>query len=201
MLLYGLIFVLFYTPLSGSSGFWKSLQTTDKTLHKVVVLYQKSLRKLEKRKLDINFLNRCKDTNVFPKFVRWRSVKHKPLHIKSNLYRKNLNNAINERNNEIRKLSAERDTNKTRSKQATTWIRYKLVIYSINDAQSKINTITSARHQKKHDALIVNKRITDAIKKNPNNLITNLTRFEITFNEVEVLNFGLKQGVLSRPKE
>ena len=32
-------------------------------------------------------------------------------------------------------------------------------------------------------------------------MITNLTRFELTDDEVEVLNFGLKHGVLSRPKE
>ena len=76
-----------------------------------------------------------------------------------------------------------------------------MIIYSINNAQSKRNAVTSARHQKKHHALIVNKRITDGIKKNPNNVITNLTRFELTDDEVEVLNFGLKHGVLSRPKE
>ena len=133
-------------------------------------------------------LKRCKDANVFPTFVRWHNVKHKPLHIKNNLYQKNLNNAIKKRNNDIRKLSAEHDTNKTRLKQATTWIRYKL----INNVQSKINTVTSVQLQKKH-ALIVNKRITDGIKKNPNNVITNLTRFELTDNEIGVLNFVLKQ--------
>ena len=69
MLLFGLVFVLFYMRLSDSSGIWKSLRTTDKTLHKVAVLYQKSLSKLEKEKLDINFLNRCKDTNVFPIYI------------------------------------------------------------------------------------------------------------------------------------
>ena len=99
-----------------------------------------------------------------------------------------MNNGIKERNNETGNLSAEHDTNKTRLKQATTWIRYKL----INNVQSKINTVTSVRLQKKH-ALIVNKRITDGIKKNPNNVITNLTRFELTDNEVGVLNFVLKQ--------
>ena len=71
----------------------------------------------------------------------------------------------------------------------------------INNAQSKINTVTFAWHQKKHDGLIVNKRITDGIKKNPSNVITNLTRFELTEDEGEVLNFGLKSNVLSRPSE
>ena len=76
-----------------------------------------------------------------------------------------------------------------------------MIIYSINNAQSKINTGTFARHQKKHGVFIVNKRITDDIKKNPNNVIINLTRFKLAGNEVEVLNFGLKHGVSSRLKE
>ena len=77
MLLFGLVFVLFYIQLSCSSGFWKSLQTTDRALHKVAVLYQKSLLKLEKAKLDINSLNRCKDTNAFPKLDGGTlSIKH-----------------------------------------------------------------------------------------------------------------------------
>ena len=120
----------------------------QQAFHKVAVLHQKSLRKLEEAKLDINFLNKCKDTKVFPKFARWCYVKHKLLHIKNNLYQKKLNDVIKERNIDIRNLSAEHGINKTRLKQAATSIRYILVIYSINNAQSKINTITSARHQK-----------------------------------------------------
>ena len=96
MLLFGLVLVLFYIRSSSSSQFCKSLQTTDKTLHKVAVLYQKSLRKLEKAKLDIKFLNKCKDTKFFSKFLRWCNVKRKPLHIKNNLNPKNFNNAIKE---------------------------------------------------------------------------------------------------------
>ena len=105
-----------------------------------------------------------------------------------------MNNVIKERNNNIRTLLAEHETNKTRLKKAATWIRYTLIVYSIN-------TVTSAQHQKKHGALIVNKTTTDGIKKNTNNVITNLTRFELTEDEVEVLHFGVKHNVLSRPKE
>ena len=56
--------------------------------------------------------------------------------------------------------------------------------------------MTSARHQKRHDAFIVNKTITDSIKISANNVITNLTRFELTEDEVEVLNIGSKHRVL-----
>ena len=37
-------------------------------------------------------------------------------------------------------------------------------------------------------------------KKLPNNVITNLTRFELTEDEVEVINFGLKHGVSKNQK-
>ena len=53
----------------------------------------------------------------------------------------------------------------------------------------------------KNDNLIVNERITHDIKKNPNNVVINLTRFELTQDEAQVLNLGLKHGALSRPKE
>ena len=76
-----------------------------------------------------------------------------------------------------------------------------MIIYSINNAQSKINTATSARYQKKHYPFIVFIRITDGIKNNPNNVITNSTTFELTENQVEVLHFASKHGVLSRPKQ
>ena len=93
------------------------------------------------------------------------------------------------------------DNNKTKLRQNTTWIKYNLILYSIYKTQSRINDITSAQHQKKHDALIVNKRIITGIKKNPYNVITNLSTFKLTEDEIEVLNFGLKHGVLTRPKE
>lgn len=55
MLLFGLVFLLFLMRLSSSSGFLKNFQNKDKALHTVAVLYQKSLDKLEKAKLNNRF--------------------------------------------------------------------------------------------------------------------------------------------------
>ena len=85
------------------------------------------MRKLEKANLDINFFNKCKDINIFPKYLKWSNVKYKLLHIKINLYQRNLNNAIKEKNNDIRNLSADYDTNQTRLKETTTLIRHKIL--------------------------------------------------------------------------
>ena len=51
------------------------------------------------------------------------------------------------------------------------------------------------------DALIVEKKIKDGINQNPNKLITNLTRKQLTDEEIEILKVGLKHGIASRPRE
>ena len=60
--------------------------------------------------------------------------------------------------------------------------------------------LSIARHSKKHDAWIANKRMNNGIKKDPNNVITNLTRFKLIEDEVKVLGFNLKHDGLSRPE-
>ena len=75
-----------------------------------------TLSNLEKSKLDINFLNECVKTETFfQNSLDGVTLKHKPLLIKNNLCRKSFDHAIKERNNDIRNLSAEHDTNKIRS--------------------------------------------------------------------------------------
>ena len=84
---------------------------------------------------------------------------------------------------------------------ATTWMKGKLILFSVNRLQQKISNETKSRHNKKLDALVINKRIFDGIKPNPNNVITNLTDFELSEEEIELLQLGLKHGILIRPKE
>ena len=49
--------------------------------------------------------------------------------------------------------------------------------------------------------MLVNKCIQDGIHNNQNKLITNLTNINLTDEEVSILNFGLKHGLLLHPKE
>ena len=64
--------------------------------------------------------------------------------------------------------------------------------------QSKRCHYIKEKHQKL-DAIIVNKTICDGIKKNC--IITDLTDMELTENEVSVLKYGLKYGLLTWPKK
>ena len=75
-----------------------------------------------------------------------------------------------------------------------------LVIYSIKQQQNKLCWKTEVRHQKKLDNLVINKRINDGIRKNPNQIITNLSDIELNDDEIALLKLSLKHGLFIRPK-
>ena len=98
-------------------------------------------------------------------------------------------------------LKKEHDYSKEKLLSSTTWMKGQIILFSITRMQSNRCRYIKEKHQKKLDAIIVNKTIRDGIKKNPNSIITNLTDTELTENEVSVLKFGLKYGLLTRPKQ
>ena len=55
-------------------------------------------------------------------------------------------------------------------------------------------------HQKKYDNYL-QKWLRDGIQKNPQKIITNLTKINHSNDEISVLELGLKHGVLIHPKE
>ena len=57
------------------------------------------------------------------------------------------------------------------------------------------------RHERKFNNLIMEKRIQEGISNNPNELITNLTNVTLSNNKIEILKYGLKHGVVTRPRE
>ena len=98
-------------------------------------------------------------------------------------------------------LKKERDYSKEKLLSSTTWMKGQIILFSITRMQSNRCRYIKEKHQKKLDAIIVNKMICDGIKKNPNSsIITNLTDTELTENEVPVLKFGLKHGLLTRKR-
>ena len=86
-------------------------------------------------------------------------------------------------------------------RQSTAWLKYHSILFSINRLQSKKTHLIELRHQKKHDNLIIEKRLCDCTQRNPNKIITNLTNITLTQDEISVLELGLKHGVLLRLKE
>ena len=112
-----------------------------------------------------------------------------------------LNEALDKRHKELKTLRTKHDEIKTTLLNKATFIKGKLIVYSVDRFQSNVCKRTTQRHEKKLDALIVNKHIMDGIKPNPNQLVTNLANFELSADEVSVLRLGLKHCLLVRPKE
>ena len=57
------------------------------------------------------------------------------------------------------------------------------------------------RQNKKLDGLVVEKNVQDGLQNNPNNLISNLTGKTLSDTEIEILKYGLKHGIATRPSE
>ena len=76
-----------------------------------------------------------------------------------------------------------------------------LIKFSINCLISNKLSVVQLRHDKKLANLIIGKRIQDGVHNNPNGVITNLTDTILSNYVIEILKYGLKHGVLIRPKE
>ena len=66
---------------------------------------------------------------------------------------------------------------------------------------SKENKKTAERHDKKFTKLCVEKQIQDGIVENPDKLITNLSTYELSSNELEIVKLGLRYDVVTPPVE
>ena len=64
---------------------------------------------------------------------------------------------------------------------------------------SKENKKTVERHEKKFTKLYVEKQIKDGIVENSHKLITNLSGYELSSKEIEILKLGLRYDVATRP--
>ena len=185
----------------GTNGFCSNLHKTNVNVHRATKLYQRSLQKQMKAKRDVTFLQNCKTNNVFPKFVRWKNTKYKTLRERIKYYTRKLNDALNKRRKELNKLLTENDNLKLNLLSSTSWMKAQLILFSVKRLQSNLCKTVLARHEKKLDALIINKRIHDGVDINPNSIITNLSNVELNEDEIYVLKVGLKHCLLIRPRE
>ena len=82
---------------------------------------------------------------------------------------------------------------------STTSLKLKLIKYSINHHIENLMDKIEKRHSKKLDSLICNKKMNNASNNNPNDFITSLTGKILCNVEVEILKYGLKHGIATRP--
>ena len=151
--------------------------------------------------MDLKFLYKCKNENVYPKFVRWKHVKNKPLGIRKQLYQKNLQNAIKDKSSRIKELQSYLQKALSTLDESTAWMKRFLMKFSINRLLSNKLVEIQIRHDRKFNNLIMEKRIQEGIHNNSNDLITNVTNVTLSNNKIEILMYGLNHGLAIGPKE
>ena len=188
----GIAFLLYYFKMSGSTGFWTNMRNTDNSLHKTALAYQRDIRKLRKAELDLRFCYQCVENNVCPKFIKWTNVKRLRPKLRDSYFKRIFQDNIREKKQQIADLRSKTATKVNVLHNSTTWMKYQIIKFSINRLLDHEATKITKRHQRKLDALIINKRIHDGVKENPNDLITNLAGVELTPDEIDVLKLGIR---------
>ena len=162
---------------------WKYGNVTVKDFRK----YEKLECKKNKLKLDIDFLNNCKQIGVYPKFLIFKlpNVFNKDvLSIRKRLLR----SAINKRNKELQHLSKELSLSVNFLSTQLSTIDFYILTKSITSYNKKSLQKSLYTQQKKLSSLTrdCNLPIFTA-----NETITNLTQYELFQEESDLLKAGL----------
>ena len=149
--------------------------------------YEKLEYKKNKLKLDIDFLNNCKQLGVYPKFLIFKlpNVSNKDaLSIRKRLLR----SAINKRNKELQQLS----------KELSLSVNFLSTQLSTIDFYILTNSITSYNKKSLQKSLYTQQKKLSSLTKDcnlpiftANETITNLTQYELSQEESDLLKAGL----------
>ena len=195
MHIFGLTFILFVLKISAGKGFWFNLRMTDNAVYKIAIQLERSMKKYEKCKLDIEFLCRCRDTNINPNFTKLKQLKAMDSKNRFKFCRKLLCNEIAKKHKRLKQLNQEISDLHTQLNTNCTWLKRKCIFYSINFIISKQKDDIKSRHNRKFDNLLRSKRYADGIKDNPNEVIWNFSSKTLSNDEYEVLKYGLNHGL------
>ena len=153
----------------------------------VSVKYEKLEYKKNKLKLDIYFLNNCKQLGEYPKFLifKLRNVSNKEA---LSICKRLLRSAINKRNKELQHLSKEFSLPKNFLSTQIFTIDFYILTKSITSYNKKSLQKLLNTQQKKLSSLTrdCNLPIFTA-----NETITNLTQYELSQEESDLLKVGL----------
>jgi hypothetical protein len=102
--------------------------------------------------------------------------------------------AIKEKNSQVGNLKKQCDDLKHELSGQTTWMKFRLICFSINRLLGIEKSKITSRHDRKLNTLIELKQTADAIEENPNDT-TNLSGRSLSYDEIDVLKLGLKHGL------
>ena len=197
----GITFILYYIKLSDGNGFWNNIRMSDENCYNAAVALEKVSKKLNKAKMDLLFLYNCRDEDLHPKFTRWKNFKTLDDKTRKKSYQKVLNDEIKNKHQLIKKLSTLYEMKNESFSNETTWMK-RFIIKNAIDGIIKADSIKIAqRHKKKLTNLNKEKMKRDGLTNNPNQCIINLTGTLLNEEQYNALQFGLKYGVATLPKE
>ena len=201
MSIFGLCFILYFLKLSAGYGFWSKLRNTDPNLHKLAIGYQSCLRRKQKAELDLSYLYKCKELNVYPKFVKWKNIARMKKKAQDRYHRLLLNDTIKEKRSNTSNLSNKSSELRKELCDRTTWMISQLILFSINRLLNREKTSILKRHRKKLDQLVSVKKTIDRLETNPNETILNLSGEELSEEQIDILKMGLRHGLATHPNK
>ena len=151
---------------------------------------EKIVLKENKAKLDVTFLENCRTFGVRLKFINFRCYQadyRDERYIKQYL----LKSAITKRNKEHSKFELELRKLKSELKSILTPLDYFIIIKAINYNAEKHERVTIKTHFKKLMSLTDNR----SLPFTPNDTIMNLSNYELTESEKDILKYGLKYSI------
>ena len=84
---------------------------------------------------------------------------------------------------------------------STTWMKRMILTNAINGCVNSLITKAKKTHAKKFANLLAEKRRRDGITENPNQCIINLSGMTLSEDQYGALQYGLKYGIATNPKE
>ena len=201
MQLFGISFLLYIIKWSDGAGFWSNYRNSDKKSYEQAIIVQRISKKLMKCAHAIKYLSKCRDANVFPKFTRWKKANKKDIKSRLKYQRKILVDEIRDKNNYHRKLKEDLRRETSTLYANMTYFKRWAVKHSIQKTICLEAKIVTARHEKKFDNLLKEKSTKDGTCDNPNQTIWNLSSHVLTNEEYQLLQYGLKHGLASKPRD
>ena len=199
MNLNGLSFLLFIFKWSAGKRFWYQLRVTDKSIFKKFITVERACKKVEKCKLGIKFLVKCRESNLCPTFTKVKRLKNLNKNIPNRYHRGLPLDKISNKHKRLKSLNKQLTNDTNTFKSIVTWIKSICISYSINIVITKYIKKVQQTHKKKLDNLFGKKQQEDGLDINPNNIIWSLTWRTISNEEYEVLRYGLYHGIATHP--
>ena len=192
---------MFLLRLCGTMNYWGDLRRNSRNIYSTARRLQKLQLKRSKRELDVGFMKKCLSNDVIPKFARWKTLKNYPSRKKYNEQKRILRHSLNDGESQYKTLSRKVSSVENSLRCMTSVIQFSVIISLIKLDDDCYRQKVTTTHNKKLLTLIDRKTKMLDLTENPNDIVTNLTDYVLSPDELYVLKLGLNHSIAIRPKE